>query len=154
MCGKALMNGMIPYVDFTDSKGILLWFIYGLGYLYDHYSYVGIFWIMCGVLSLTLCISYCTARLYLNRHASLLSALMLLIPLMYWNFYFETKAEHFCWPAVAWGIYVLMKSLKSLSLHRSDYLWLGVGTIACLMIKWNVAVMMLSFLFSLIWISW
>ena len=25
MCGKAWMNGMVPYVDFADSKGPLLW---------------------------------------------------------------------------------------------------------------------------------
>ena len=31
MCGKAWMNGMIPYVDFADSKGPLLWLIYGIG---------------------------------------------------------------------------------------------------------------------------
>ena len=33
MCGKAVMNGLTPYVDFTDSKGPLLWLIYGIGYL-------------------------------------------------------------------------------------------------------------------------
>ena len=27
------MNGLTPYVDFTDSKGPLLWLIYGIGYL-------------------------------------------------------------------------------------------------------------------------
>ena len=27
MCGKAWMNGMVPYVDFADSKGPLLWLI-------------------------------------------------------------------------------------------------------------------------------
>ena len=27
------MNGMVPYVDFTDSKGPSLWLIYGIGYL-------------------------------------------------------------------------------------------------------------------------
>lgn len=36
MCGKAMMNGLVPYADFADSKGVLLWFIYGLGYLLDH----------------------------------------------------------------------------------------------------------------------
>ena len=32
MCGKAWMNGLVPYVDFADSKGPLLWLIYGVGY--------------------------------------------------------------------------------------------------------------------------
>ena len=27
-CGKFLMNGYTPYVDFADSKGLLLWIIY------------------------------------------------------------------------------------------------------------------------------
>ena len=29
--GKAWMNGMVPYIDFADSKGPLLWLIYGVG---------------------------------------------------------------------------------------------------------------------------
>ena len=47
MCGKAWMSGMLPYVDFADSKGPLLWLIYGIGYLLDHTSYVGVYWISC-----------------------------------------------------------------------------------------------------------
>ena len=45
MCGKAWMKGYIPYVDFSDSKGPLLWFIYGVGYLLSKTSYVGVFWL-------------------------------------------------------------------------------------------------------------
>ena len=41
--GKAWMNGMTPYVDFADSKGPLVWLIYGLGYLIDHDSYLGVY---------------------------------------------------------------------------------------------------------------
>jgi hypothetical protein len=33
MCGKAWMNGLMPYVDFADSKGPLLWLIFGIAYL-------------------------------------------------------------------------------------------------------------------------
>ena len=154
MSGKALMNGMIPYTDFTDSKGILLWFMYGMGYLLDHYSYVGVFWIMCCLLFSTLCITYKTARLFLSRQLSIWAALWLLIPLMYWNFYIETKAEHFCWPAVALGLYVLMKSINGRTIRRRDYFCLGASIVWCLMIKWNVAIMMLSFFVSLIWLAW
>ncbi len=154
MCGKSLMNGMIPYEDFTDSKGILLWLFYGIGYLIDHYSYVGIFWMMCGIVFITLCIAYRTSRLFLDRNASVLAALMTLIPLMYWNFYFETKSEHFCWPAVAWGIYVLMKALKGNDLKSVDYASIGASIVYCLFIKWSVAVMMLCFVVSLGWIAW
>lgn len=44
-CGKAWMNGMIPYVDFADSKGPLLWLIFGIGYLLSPNNYLGMFWI-------------------------------------------------------------------------------------------------------------
>ena len=43
--GKAIMNGMIPYVDFADSKGPLLWLIYGLGYILSNHDYIGVFWL-------------------------------------------------------------------------------------------------------------
>lgn len=154
MCGKSLMNGMIPYEEFTDSKGILLWLFYGVGYLIDHYSYVGVFWIMCGLLYLTLCIAYRLSTLFLPRRESVIAALMLFIPLLYWNFYFETKAEHFCWPAVLWCLYVLMKAIREKDLTFSDYVWVGVCIVYCLFIKWSVAVMNLSFFASLGWIAW
>ena len=44
-CGKAWMNGMIPYIDFADSKGPLLWLIYGIGYLLSPHNYLGMFWL-------------------------------------------------------------------------------------------------------------
>ncbi len=154
MCGKAMMNGMVPYADFTDSKGVLLWFIYGLGYLFDHYSYVGVFWLSCLNMWATLLIAYCTARLWLDRRASLLAAIFLIIPLTYWNFYTETKAEHFCWPAVAWGIYVLMRGQCQSAINRRHGVWLGVGLVACLMLKWSVALMMLSLVCSAGWMAW
>lgn len=154
MCGKAMMNGMTPYTDFTDSKGVLLWFIYGVGYLLDNYSYVGVFWIMCCFLFVTLCIAYKTARLFLPRQLSVYAALFLLVPLMYWNFYHETKAEHFCWPIVAWGLYVLMKSLAGRNISNLDYFGIGFGVVACLMIKWNIAVMMFCFVFSVSWLAY
>ena len=34
---------MIPYVDFADSKGPLLWLIYGIGYLISPHDYLGVF---------------------------------------------------------------------------------------------------------------
>ena len=35
--GRAVVEGLVPYVDFSDSKGLLLWWIYGLGYLINDY---------------------------------------------------------------------------------------------------------------------
>jgi len=39
--GKALMNGLRPYVDFSDCKGPLLWLVYGIGYLISPRNFLG-----------------------------------------------------------------------------------------------------------------
>lgn len=154
MAGKAMMKGLIPYDDFADSKGVLLWFIYGIGYWIDHYSYIGVFWLACINLWGTLMISYKTARLWLEERLAMLAAMSLIVPLTYWNFYCETKAEHFCWPAVAWGLYVLLRQMQGLTVKTSHYIGVGVGVIACLMLKWSVAAMMVSFVGSIGWWAW
>ena len=41
--GKAMMNGMVPYRDLFDQKGILLYFLYGIGYLISHTTFLGVF---------------------------------------------------------------------------------------------------------------
>lgn len=43
-CGRALARGMVPYVDFIDSKGPLLWLIYGVGYVITPHSFIGEAW--------------------------------------------------------------------------------------------------------------
>ena len=63
MCGKALMNGYIPYEEFADSKGVLLWFIYGIAYLIDHYSYIGVYWLLCLFYWMTFWLNYKIAYL-------------------------------------------------------------------------------------------
>lgn len=154
MCGKALANGLLPYADFADSKGILLWFIYAGGYLFDNYSYVGIFWLSCVSVWVTLMISYRTARLFLSDVPALLCAMAVIVPLTHWNFYYETKAEHFCWPAVAWGIYVMMQGALGRCASWRDYVLVGVAVVTCLFLKWNVAIMSLSLVCSIGWYAW
>ena len=149
MCGKAMMNGMVPYAEFADSKGPLLWLLYGIGYLIDHYSYIGVFWLACGCCWITLLISYKTAKLWLSNEEALLAAMAMTVPLFYWNFYTETKAEHFCWPFVAYNLYILLKMSKGFVLSYRNSILIGLSFTACLMLKWSVAFMMLSFIVSI-----
>lgn len=65
--GKAWMNGMVPYVDFTDSKGPLLWLIYGIGYLLSNYNYVGVWVLTCVAYIVTTMLNYSTARIFLKN---------------------------------------------------------------------------------------
>ncbi|MGN0036616.1 MAG: hypothetical protein ACI36X_05305 [Bacteroidaceae bacterium] len=148
MAGKALMNGLTAYDQFADSKGLLLWAIYGIGYLIHPHSYVGVFWMACVFYWAAFCIAYRSARLFLPRTYALLASMSMALPLWYWNFYTEGKAEHFCTPFVAWGLYVLVRQMRlgadRRDLHRTFVL--GAAWVCVLMLKWSVGVMMLSLL--------
>ena len=151
-CGKFLMNGYTPYVDFADSKGLLLWIIYGLGYEIHHYSYIGVFWLACLSFWVAFLIAYKTARLYLDKPMSLLAAISMAVPYWYWNFYTEGKAEHFCMLWVAYCIYRLLKMIcRPQQIRGFVWKWalVGVGFVAVLMMKWSIALMMVSLIVSM-----
>lgn len=96
MCGKAWMNGLTPYVDFADSKGPLLWFIYGLAYLLQPTNYIGVFWITCIWYTLTYFISYKIAKIFLKDSFRSLSC-ALVLSLFFFNpwFHNEIRVEDF-----------------------------------------------------------
>ena len=151
-CGKSLMTGYTPYVDFADSKGLLLWIIYGIGYLIHPYSYVGVFWMACLAFWVAFVIAYKTARLYLDKSMALLATLSMAVPYWYWNFYTEGKAEHFCMPIVAYVIYQLLKLMREPSVKNGfslSWMAVGCGWVAVMMMKWSIALMMVSLLVSL-----
>ena len=145
MCGKAWMNGMTPYVDFADSKGPLLWLIYGLGYLLNHHSYVGVFWISILFYTATLYIAYKLCRLFLEPRPSALCVALLPFALFYRWVNSEIRAEDFCYPFIMFCFYALCRIIKEETLLKRTYIWLcagiGICFMACLLMKWNVAAM-------------
>lgn len=148
-CGKAWMNGMIPYVDFTDSKGPLLWLIYGIGYLISHHSYVGVFWISVCFYTVTLFIAYRLCRLYLDEKPSAVATAALPFFLFLFVYHFEVRAEDFCYTFIMLSLYSLCRILKSWRTLDAKHFFLlsfamGISCASCFMIKWNIAVMMLT----------
>lgn len=151
MCGKAWMNGLIPYVDFTDSKGPLLWLIYGIGYLLSPRSYVGVFFLSVIAYSITYFYTYRIAMLFLvsRRMALLLAVLMTLVyfcPL----YHYETRAEDFCLPFVMISLYYTCLFLYNDNavndaLIRDISFAIGLCMGATLLIKYTVTAMIGSF---------
>ena len=142
--GKAWMEGMTPYVDFADSKGPLLWLIYGMGYCISPTSYIGVFWLSVLAYAVTFAAVWNTARLFVGRRGSLIT-LALMPALMFCRMiHDEVRAEDFCMPWICIGIYCTCRSLmspKGASVNRYAF-WLGVGMAGCLLIKWNLFILM------------
>ena len=136
--GKAWMNGMVPYVDFADSKGPLLWLIYGIGYLLNSHSYVGVFWVSCVFYAVSFTFAYKLSRLYLNSSAS--SIVIAILPLFLFDkFNDEVRAEDYCITFVFVSLYCLCRVLNGVDkrqLYRYAF-GVGVSMSCCLLIKWN-----------------
>ena len=154
MCGKAWMNGLVPYVDFSDSKGPLLWLIYGIGYLMSPYNYIGVFWISCLWYSLTYFYTYKTACLFLNdNRKSLLCALFM--TLAYFNpwFHHETRAEDFAHLFMVLSLYRTALLLYSDRVTNKDIhvslVVVGCCFSALLLIKFNLAAMQTVFMLAI-----
>ncbi len=143
-CGKAWMEGMTPYVDFADSKGPLLWLIYGIGYMLFPTSYMGVFWLSVLAYTVTFDAVWRTARLFVGRREALMVLVLMSALMFYRGVHEEVRAEDFCMPWICIGIYCTCRSLLSTqdTSVRKYAFWLGVGMAWCLLIKWNLFVLM------------
>ena len=153
MCGKAWMNGMVPYVDFADSKGPLLWLIYGLGYLISPRDYTGVYWITCVWYSFTYYFTYKLADIFLkNKRKSILCAILMTIAFFNPLFHVETRAEDFCLLFITISLYRMSLTLYDDD-HQDDratslsFFWFGCCFSALLLIKFNYAAMQCLFPF-------
>lgn len=143
-CGKAWMEGMMPYVDFADSKGPLLWLIYGIGYLLSPTSYIGVFWLSVLAYMVTFAVLWRTARLFVGCRESLIVIVVMPTLMFYHLLHDEVRAEDFCMPWICIGVYCVCRALMSkpgTSVKKYAF-WLGVGMAWCLLVKWNWFVLM------------
>ena len=151
-CGKAWMNGLVPYVDFSDSKGPLLWLIYGVGYLISPVDYIGVFWIECLFYTATFWLVFKTAVLFCSSKSTALAATFLTSLFFFNSLHFETKTEDFCMPFIAAGLYCIMRLYYSRdnNIFGSAFT-LGVGAAVCLLIKYSISIVYLAFFIALFW---
>jgi len=155
LCGKAWMNGMIPYVDFSDSKGPLLWLIFGIGYLFSNYNYLGIFWIECIFYTVTFFYCYKIGFLFLkDTKTAFLCSVLMSLAFFCSAYHFETRAEDFCQPFIMGGLYYTLRVLygfpKDKDITVASFA-IGVGFAAALLIKFTIAAMIMIFFFALLW---
>ena len=138
------MNGLTPYVDFADSKGPLLWLIYGCGYLIHQYSYVGVFWISCLFYTISFWFAFKLSRMFVSRNGAIVTLALLPVALFWCHYHNEIRAEDFCYPFVFCSLYCVCRVLKGVdgkSLFCLSFL-MGVCMMCCLLIKWSITLMM------------
>ena len=152
------MNGMRPYVDFADSKGPLLWLIYGIGYLISPTDYTGVYWISCLVYGITFYAIYRTAQLFVSRRWAMLVSLLMSVSLFYPQVHYEVRCEDFNQLFMSLTVWQVYRLLYGPSSGRRQLcvasLVGGLSIGATLLIKYNVTPMiMFAMLYVLVW-SW
>ncbi len=111
--GKAMFNGKVVYRDIYEQKGILLYFIHGLGYLISNTTFLGVFIFEVVSFAFFLYIAYLIARLYTNYAFSLA-----ILPVISWSVLTSVSlrqgdsAEEFCLPYILFAVYALLKNLR------------------------------------------
>ena len=151
MCGKAWMEGLTPYVDFADSKGPLLWLIYGIGYLISPRNYIGVFWLSCLWYAVIFYITYLTAKLFLSgRRLSVACSVLMALAFFNPMFHYETRAEDWAMLFLMASMYLTCKMLYTDEMDKRGiniaFFILGVCFAALVLIKYNIAAMQVVFI--------
>ena len=152
-CGRAWVNGLLPYADFSDSKGPLLWAIYAVGYVLNRHSYVGVFWLSCVAWSFTLVTAYKTARLYVGNAPACVAALMVALFGLFPALHNETRCEDFALPFVSAALYAVCALLQGGGRRRVHLMSIvvGVSVAATFMLKFNIAAMLAPLALTFVW---
>lgn len=148
LCGKGMTEGLTPYVDFSDSKGPLLWLIFGMGYLISPHNYWGVYLFEVLFSFATLCTAYKTLRMWLNSSLSMVSTLLCGVILYYFGFHEETASETFCMPFLMISIYIYTYFVfKESHLNKKKLivysLLIGISISATMLIKYNMSLMII-----------
>lgn len=133
MAGRSWYHGYIPYVDFIDTKGPLLFLIYAIGYAISPAKTTGMYIIASISTTITLIFLYRIAYLYTRCvFKSLLTISLCTIGLFYIPFYgYGARTEQFLLPFVAWLFYSLCIHIPDLKKNSKSWIYLGIclGTV-------------------------
>lgn len=151
--GRAWALGLTPYVDFSDSKGPLLWLIYRVGYMLSRHDFTGVFALVSLCYMGTYWFAYRTASLWLRRPMAV--AVAVLSTLAWFNpvFFNEIRADDFCHLPITLSLYVTARALYGRRERGpvAACFIVGVCTAALMLIKYNIAAMNSVFAVTLLW---
>lgn len=138
--GKGMMNGLVPYRDLMEQKGVLLYFLHGLAYLVSHTTFIGVY--LLEVIAGTAFL-YCAAKttaLFVHESWGYIAA-PALAALTYSSTAFAhgDSAEELCLPLLMFGFYWLMRFFKDRNKLTSKAIMLcGVMAGCVLWIKYTM----------------
>lgn len=148
--GKSIFRGIVPYRDLFEQKGLLLYFIYGIGSILSSTTFHGVFILEVFFFTFFLYYIYKTISLFLNeKYTYILLPLITYFIVSSLSFFNSGSAEEFCLPMFSYTLYSFLKYFKLNSLTQKELLINGIMAGMVLMIKYNMLGFWISIMFFL-----
>lgn len=149
--GKSMMNGVVPYKDIFEQKGLFLYLIYGLGYLISHKTFYGVFIIEVLFFSIFLFFLFKLVKMLLNKNCGyFIIPLVAILITTCKAFVHGGSAEEFCLPFFSITLYYLFKYYKSNGLSNKEFVICGLCAGFVLMTKYTMLGFFMGFMLSII----
>ncbi len=153
--GKAMVRGVVPYLDLFEQKGPFLYLIYGLGSLISYKSFLGVF--ILEVINYTIFLYYCfkTINLFLKKSYGylILPVLTCLLTTSY-AFAHGGGAEEFVLSLFGITLYYFFYHFKKEELNYKQLFLAGLSAGLILLVKYTLLgfwfIFMASIFFSLL----
>lgn len=137
--GKGMMNGVVPYKDIFEQKGILLYFIYGIGYLISHKTFHGVFIIEVLFFTTFLYYIHKIIKLFLNsKYTYIILPILTLLITTSKTFTHGGACEEFCLPFFAITLYYFLKHFKEKNITNKELFINGFLAGCVLLIKYTL----------------
>lgn len=137
--GKGMMNGVVPYRDLFEQKGILLYLIYGLGYLISNKTFHGVFVIEVLFFTLFLYYLYKIVKLFLDKKYSyIILPIVAFFITTSFSFTHGGACEEFCLPFFAITLYYVLRHFKEKQVDSKELIVNGFLAGCVLLIKYTL----------------
>lgn len=148
--GKSMMNNVIPYKDIFEQKGILLYLIYGIGYLISHKTFFGVFLLEVLFFSIFLYYVYKTINLFLDKkYTYIILPILAAMICTSKSFVHGGSAEEFCFPFFAFTLYHYLRHFKQQEITKKLLFANGIMAGCILLIKYTLLGFWFSFMMFL-----
>ncbi len=149
--GKAMFNGMIPYLDLFEQKGPFLYFIYGIASFISKTSFIGVFIIE--IISYTVFLYYCDKiiKLFIDeKYSYILLPILSLLILSSRSFTHGGSCEELAFPMIIFTIYHFLKFLKTDYISNKEIFEIGITAGLIIWMKYTIIGFHIGFAFILL----
>lgn len=136
--GKSMFNGIVPYKDIFEQKGLILYLIYGIGYLISPKSFHGVFIIEVLFFAIFLYYVHKIICLFLkNKYSYIFLPILTVLITTSVSFVHGGSCEEFCLPFFAISLYYYLKHFKDKEITYKQLFINGLIAGIILMIKYT-----------------